>query len=213
MTHDQDHLFVFVRMFDDHPDSVMHALARRDVRGPSDQVKVIIDSYGDRRSGYQFAVNPDGVKRDYSIANDSDEDDTWNGVWDVATAVDSLGWTAEFRIPFSQLRFQSGRNPVFGFGIWRDLERRLERSSWPSYRPDRAGLASQLGELAGLDGLAPVRNLEAVPYVVTRSVHVPSGSAFARGHETTIGGDLKLGLTSNVTVDATVNPDFGQVEA
>ncbi|MBL8983117.1 MAG: carbohydrate binding family 9 domain-containing protein [Gemmatimonadetes bacterium] len=213
VTHDQDHLFVFVRMFDDHPDSVMHALARRDVRGPSDQVKVIIDSYGDRRSGYQFAVNPDGVKRDYSIANDSDEDDTWNGVWDVATAVDSLGWTAEFRIPFSQLRFQSGRNPVFGFGIWRDLERRLERSSWPSYRPDRAGLASQLGELAGLDGLAPVRNLEAVPYVVTRSVHVPSGSAFARGHETTIGGDLKLGLTSNVTVDATVNPDFGQVEA
>ena len=103
--YDERNLYVFVRMFDPHPDSIMHALSRRDVRGPSDQVKLLIDSYNDRRSGFEFAVNPDGVKRDYSMSNDGNEDESWNGVWDVATTVDSLGWTAEFRIPLSQLRY------------------------------------------------------------------------------------------------------------
>ena len=104
VAYDERNLYVFVRMFDPHPDSIMHALTRRDVRGPSDQIKLLIDSYHDRRSGYEFAVNPDGVKRDYSMANDGQEDDSWNGVWDVATTVDSLGWTAEFHIPLSQMR-------------------------------------------------------------------------------------------------------------
>src|SRR5829696_5896985 len=103
--YDERNLYVFVRMFDPHPDSIMHALSRRDVRGPSDQVKVLIDSYNDERSGYEFAVNPDGVKRDYSMSNDGNEDISWNGVWDVRTVVDSLGWTAEFEIPLSQLRY------------------------------------------------------------------------------------------------------------
>src|SRR5689334_16183384 len=105
VAYDERNLYVFIRMFDPHPDSIMHALSRRDVRGPSDQIKIIVDSYGDRRSGYEFAVNPDGVKRDYAISNDNQEDDSWNGIWDAATNVDSLGWTAEFRIPLSQLRY------------------------------------------------------------------------------------------------------------
>src|SRR5262249_34532333 len=81
---DERNLYVFVRMFDPHPDSIMRALTRRDVRGPSDQIKLIIDSYDDKRSGFEFAVNPDGVKRDFSMSNDSNEDDSWNGIWDVA---------------------------------------------------------------------------------------------------------------------------------
>ena len=96
-------------MFDPHPDSIMHALTRRDVRGSSDQIKLLIDSYNDKRSGFEFAVNPDGVKRDFSMSNDGNEDDSWDGVWDVATRVDSLGWTAEFRIPLSQLRYAQVR--------------------------------------------------------------------------------------------------------
>src|SRR5829696_8480405 len=103
VAYDEKSLFVFVRMFDPHPDSIMHALSRRDVRGPSDQIKILIDSYDDKRSGFTFGVNPDGVKRDYAMSNDRNEDDSWNGIWDVAVAVDSLGWTAEFRIPLSQL--------------------------------------------------------------------------------------------------------------
>lgn len=212
--YDDKNLYVFVRMFDPHPDSIMRALSRRDVRGPSDQIKLLIDSYDDKRSGYEFAVNPDGVKRDYSMANDQDEDESWDGVWDVATHVDSLGWTAEFRIPLSQLRYANADSHTFGFGIWRDIERYAERSAWPLWHPRRPGISSQLGRLTGLQGLTTARRLEATPYLVSKDVErVRPGGQFARGQDVTIGGDLKVGVTPNVTLDATINPDFGQVEA
>src|SRR5690242_17755400 len=104
VAYDDRNLYVFIRAFDPHPDSILKLLARRDVRAATDQLKIMIDSYHDRRSGFEFAVNPAGVKRDYAIYNDTQEDDAWDAVWDVATRVDSLGWTAEFRIPLSQLR-------------------------------------------------------------------------------------------------------------
>jgi uncharacterized protein DUF5916/cellulose/xylan binding protein with CBM9 domain len=214
VAYDDRDLYVFVRMFDPHPDSIMHALSRRDVRGPSDQIKLIIDSYDDKRSGFEFAVNPDGVKRDYAISNDGNEDDSWNGIWEVATRVDSLGWTAEFRVPLSQLRYAKSPNHTFGFGVWRDIERYKERDSWPLWSPMRNGLSSQLGELTGLSGLTTDRRLEAAPYVVTKNVQrTTPGAQYARDQQVTLGGDLKLGITPNVTMDATVNPDFGQVEA
>lgn len=212
--YDERNLYVFVRMFDPHPDSIMRALSRRDVRGPSDQIKLLIDSYNDKRSGYELAVNPDGVKRDYSMANDQDEDESWDGIWDVATSIDSLGWTAEYRIPLSQLRYAPAPEHVFGFGIWRDIERLKERSAWPLWSPHRQGISSQLGLLTGLQGLSSARRVEVTPYFVTKNVQVAgSGSGFGREQEFTAGGDLKIGLTPNVTLDATVNPDFGQVEA
>lgn len=211
--YDERNLYVFVRMFDPHPDSIMRALSRRDVRGPSDQVKLLIDSYNDRRSGFELAVNPDGVKRDYSMSNDGNEDESWNGVWDVATRVDSLGWTAEFRIPLSQLRYTAGTT-AFGFGVWRDIERYRERDSWPLYHPQRTGLSSQLGRLEGMSELTTARRLEATPYVVTKNVQrTTPNAAYDREQELTAGGDLKIGITPNVTLDATINPDFGQVES
>ena len=139
--YDAHNLYVFVRMFDPHPDSILHALTRRDVRGSSDQIKILVDSYDDKRSGFEFAVNPDGVKRDYSMSNDTQEDGSWNGIWDVATRVDSAGWTAEFRIPLSQLRYARGENNTFGFGVWRDIERYNERDAWP----DRDSSAGRTG--------------------------------------------------------------------
>ena len=212
--YDERNLYVFVRMFDPHPDSIMHALSRRDVRGPSDQIKLLIDSYDDKRSGFEFAVNPDGVKRDFSMSNDGNEDGSWNGVWDVATRVDDQGWTAEFRIPLSQLRYTKAATNTFGFGIWRDIERYRERTSWPLWSPTRNGISSQLGRLEGLAGISTERRIEATPYAVTKNVQrtLPN-SRFERKQEMTAGGDLKIGLTPNVTLDATVNPDFGQVEA
>ncbi len=214
VAYDEHNLYVFVRMYDPHPDSIMHALSRRDVRGPSDQIKIVIDSYGDKRSGYEFAVNPDGVKRDFAISNDSQEDDSWDGVWDVATAVDSLGWTAEFRIPLSQLRYAHLQRHTFGFGVWRDLERRAERDSWPLYSPEKTGLSSQLGRLDGIAGITTAQRLEVTPYVVTKNVERTLPNAkFGRGQDLSAGGDLKFGITPNITLDATVNPDFGQVEA
>ena len=211
---DERNLYVFARMYDPHPDSIMHALTRRDVRGPSDQIKLLIDSYNDKRSGFEFAVNPDGVKRDFAMYNDGNEDGSWNGVWEVATTVDSLGWTAEFRIPLSQLRYADAPSHTFGFGVWRDIERYRERVSWPLYSTTRSGLSSQLGQLTGLEGIGSPRRVELVPYTVTKNVQQerPDGR-FDREQEFSAGADLKLGLTPNVTLDATVNPDFGQVEA
>jgi len=213
VAYDDRNLYVFIRAFDPHPDSILKLLARRDVRAATDQLKIMIDSYHDRRNGFEFAVNPAGVKRDYAIYNDNREDDAWDAVWDVATQVDSLGWTAEFQIPLSQLRYVPRGTNTFGFGIWRDIQRYTERESWPLYRNSQSGISSQLGELTGLVGLPSPRRPEIAPYMLTKNVSVPTGSAFDRSQKVTGGADLKYGITSNLTVDATVNPDFGQVEA
>src|SRR5438309_1692987 len=213
VAYDDHNFYAFIRAFDPHPDSILKILARRDVRAPTDQIKIVIDSYHDRRTGYEFAVNPGGVKRDYAIYNDNNEDDAWDGVWEVATTVDSLGWTAEFRIPLSQLRYAHADTNTFGFAVWRDIQRYTERVSWPVYRQSQSGFASQLGDVTGLVGLPAPRRLEVAPYMVTKNVSVPAGPGFDRSQKLTAGADLKYGLTSNVTLDATVNPDFGQVEA
>jgi hypothetical protein len=213
VAYDARNLYVFIRAFDPHPDSILTLLARRDVRTASDQLKIIVDSYHDRRTGYEFAVNPAGVKRDYLIYGDNQEDDAWDGVWDAATTVDSLGWTAEFRIPLSQLRYPHAETNTFGFGVWRDIQRYTERVSWPLFRISQPGLASQLGELIGLSGLAAPRRLEIAPYAIAKNADVPDGDGFGRSQQFSLGADLKYGLGSNLTLDATVNPDFGQVEA
>ena len=119
IVYDAANLYVFVRAFDPHPDSIRSLLSRRDVRTASDQIKVMIDSYHDRRTGYEFAVNPAGVKRDYYTYDDSQEDVSWDAVWDVSTRIDSLGWTAEFRIPLSQLRYPPAASHTFGVMIIR----------------------------------------------------------------------------------------------
>src|ERR1051325_9365185 len=213
VAYDERNLYVFIRAFDPHPDSILKLLARRDVRAATDQLKIMIDSYHDRRSGYEFAVNPAGVKRDYAIYNDQQEDDAWDAVWEVATTIDSLGWTAEFRVPLSQLRYVPRGTNTFGFGVWRDIQRYSERVSWPVNRNSQAGISSQLGELTGLVGLPSPRRPEIAPYVVTKNVSVPNGTSFDRSQKLTAGADLKYGLTPNLTLDGTVNPDFGQVEA
>src|SRR6266446_2065478 len=212
VAYDDHNLYVFVRAFDSHPDSIKKLLARRDVRICCDQIKIVIDSYHDRRTGFEFAVNPGGVKRDYAMyGDDQQEDDAWDGVWEVATQVDSLGWTAEFRIPLSQLRYAHAPSNTFGFAIWRDIDRHGgERVGWPLYRTSRRGFVSQLGDLVGLEGLAAPRRLELAPYAVTKNV--PS-AGFQHDQKYDAGADIKYGITSNITVDATVNPDFGQVEA
>ncbi len=212
VAYDEHNFYVFVRAFDSHPDSIKSLLARRDTRICCDQIKIMIDSYHDRRTGFEFAVNPGGVKRDYAMyGDDQQEDDAWDGVWEVATQIDSLGWTAEFRIPLSQLRYAHAPSNTFGFAIWRDIDRHnSERVGWPLYRVSRRGFVSQLGDVVGLDGLAAPRRLELAPYTVVKNVPSPG---FQRDQQYDAGADIKYGITSNITVDATVNPDFGQVDA
>src|SRR5437660_9469222 len=174
---------------------------------------LFIDSYHDRRTGYEFGVNPSGVKLDAQIYNDGNEDFAWDAVWDVATRVDSLGWAAEFRIPLSQLRYGPERNHTFGFTIDRDLYRYSQRVSWPLFRQSRSGFVSQFGEISGLDDLEAPRRVEAAPYLVTKNVSQFNPTGIGRSQDLTIGGDLKYRVASNLTLDATLNPDFGQVEA
>jgi hypothetical protein len=213
VAYDDRNLYVLVRAFDPRPDSILSLLSRRDVKTSSDQLKIIIDAYKDRRSGIELAVNPAGVKRDYSMYGDIIEDATWDGVWDVSTHIDSLGWVAEFRVPLSQLRFTAKDVHEFGFGVWRDIARLNQRDAWPAYRPSRRTLISQLGTITGIEKIGTPRRLELLPYSVTKSEPNP-GSRDGGNRARFAGGlDLKAGLGSHITVDATVNPDFGQVEA
>ena len=211
--YDDRFLYVFVRAYDPHPDSIVALLSRRDERTASEWLKVVVDSYHDRRTGMQFMVNPAGVKRDASIYSDHIEDGTWDAVWDVATRIDSLGWTAEYRIPFSQMRFNEHDEHTFGFGIWRDIARRNQRDAWPVYRMSRQAFASQLGELGGIRGIGTARRLEVLPYLVEKNVTERRSTGWGRNEQRAVGFDVKSGLGSSLTLDATVNPDFGQVEA
>jgi len=213
VAYDNHNLYALVRAFDPEPETIQRLLVRRDEWPPTDHIVLVIDSYHDHRSGFEFGVNPAGAKMDASMSNDGDEDDAWDGVWKVVTVVDSLGWSAEFRIPLSQLRYADAPSHTFGFGIVRDIARYKERLSWPRIYRDRAGLNSQLGDLSGIEGISSPRRLEVMPYVVTKNVTVPTDAGLDHPQQFTAGGDLKYGLASNITLDATVNPDFGQVEA
>ncbi len=212
VAYDDRNIYVFVRAYDPHPDSILKLLARRDTWTATDRIGVMIDSYHDRRSGFEFWVTPAGVKIDMALTNDGNEDMAWDAVWDAATTVDSLGWTAEYRIPLSQLRYPPGAT-VFGFAVWRDLQRYTEREAWPVLRRSRPGFVSQFGELQGLQGLGSPRRLEIAPYVVTKNITDSGSVGYDRGQRLTMGADIKYGVTPNLTLDATVNPDFGQVEA
>jgi hypothetical protein len=212
VAYDPEYLYIFVRAHDTHPDSIVRLLSRRDDQTASDRVTVMIDSYHDRRTGYEFSVNPLAVKADVAIYKDGNEDSAWDAIWDVATRIDSLGWTAEFRIPFSQLRFAATDNVTFGFAVWRNVQRYTEQVTWPLYRQSRTGLVSQFGELTGLTGLASPRRAEVAPYVLTQNEPLAT-AGIARHQRTTVGGDFKYALAPNATLNATLNPDFGQVEA
>ena len=213
IAYDAAHLYIFVRAFDPHPDSIIRRLERRDTFTPSDMVWIFVDSYHDRRTGFEFGVNPAGVKIDQAIYDDGREDRAWDGVWDVATRIDSLGWTAEFSIPLSQLRYSRDRSHVFGLTIDRDVYRYNERFSWPLFRQSRPGFVSQFGSLEGLDDLEAPRRLEAMPYLVTKRASAISNNRFTNPSDVALGGDFKYRVASNLTVDGTINPDFGQVES
>jgi hypothetical protein len=218
VAYDDKYFYVLARMFDPAPDSIVSLLSRRDVRTQSEQLKLVIDSYNDKRTAYQFAVNPAGVKRDFYVYNDNVEDASWDAVWDVATAIDSLGWVAEFRIPFSQLRFAKKPEHTFGLMIVRDVARTSARISWPLYYRTKQGYVSQSGEISGITNIPSPRRLEVAPYFVAKSVTNEAEDAGGRttySHPTLgdYGADIKYGLSSNLTLDATINPDFGQVEA
>ena len=218
---DADAIYVAMRMHDSAPDSVVGTLARRDYIGYSDWAQVVIDSYWDRRTAFRFAVNPAGVKRDGFISGDAEwtEDLAWDAVWDAVARRDSAGWTAEIRIPLSQLRFSTRRTgdaAVWGIQFVREVARRGERTLWVPIEPNAGTFVSLFGTLAGVPVSEARRRLEITPYGVASSRLAGVRTNPLRpgtSRSTALGADFKIGLTSDLTITGTVNPDFGQVEA
>ena len=211
-------VYVGMRMADSQPARIDARLGRRDSYIETDWATVMVDSYDDDRTAFMFRVNPAGVRVDRLLFDDVNEDQSWDAVWDVATSRDSAGWTAEFRIPLSQLRFAGGAAvQTWGLNFQRVHFRTGETSLWAPILPSDQGYVSRFGTLADLRGLTPPRQLEVVPYVAAAVERAPGDAAdpFYSATEAAprAGADVKYGITSDLTLTATVNPDFGQVEA
>jgi len=210
-------LFVGVRAFDPEPEKIKSYLTRRDDGSSSDWIRVLIDSYHDRRTAYEFAVNPLGVKQDAYWYNDNSSDRSWDAVWDVMVSRDADGWRAEFHIPFSQLRFSREGEGRLGFAVVREVARLNETSTWPLLAKSASGYVSSFGVLTGLTGSRAHKRLELVPYTVSQLKTEPRDAANPLQNATDVGAvigvDLKYAVTPALTFTATVNPDFGQVEA
>ncbi|MEM1056792.1 MAG: DUF5916 domain-containing protein [Bacteroidota bacterium] len=216
--YDRSAIYVGMRMHDRQADQIDARLARRDEGLSSDWALVAFDSYNDDRTAFAFAVNPAGVLRDFLIFDDVREDGSWDAVWDAKVSRDGDGWSAEFRIPFSQLRY-SADTPVQEWGIQfaRDIARTGETDFWSPMSPEEDGMVSQFGTLSDLRDLSAPRSLELQPYIAGAVTRAPGDAANPFYNETDteprVGLDMKYGLTSDVTLTATINPDFGQVEA
>ncbi len=211
--YDDAYLYVGVRMQDTVRPRAR--LGRRDMDpGDSDWFKVFVDSYHDHRTAFGFEVNPAGVRRDEIRTIDTD-DNSWDPVWDVATSVDSAGWTAELRIPFGQLRFPRGAQQTWGLQFERVTGRTHEDVLSTFIPKSERGGVPLYGHLTGIEGVQPGRRLEILPYTLAKSSFVDPGANPFRSnpdHRAAAGVDLLYGVTSNLTLNAAFNPDFGQVE-
>jgi Domain of unknown function (DUF5916)/Carbohydrate family 9 binding domain-like len=216
MLYDDEAIYFAFRMHDN-PEEVRSILARRDWF-PGDWVEVNIDSYHDFRTAFSFTLSLSGTRGDEFVSNDgSNWSGSWDPIWEGATHIDSQGWTAEMRIPLSQLRFGNAENQVWGLQVQRRIFREEQRSTWQSIPRDITGWVSNFGEIHGIQGINPGRRIEIMPYVVAKAERFEKieGDPFHDGDSSSLGlgVDGKIGLSSDFTVDFTVNPDFGQVEA
>jgi len=217
ITYDDNNLYVGFWASDTSPDSISRRLTRRDdIDG--DIVGINIDSYFDKRTAFGFFVSASGVKMDMLTSNNGmSEDKTWDPNWYVATTINDQGWTAEMRIPLSQLRFSDKENRIWGIEVYRSLFRKDELSMWQPIPRNAPGSVYLYGELTGINDIKPRRQIDLTPYAVASGEKYPKeeGNPYAAGKDFkySAGLDAKIGVTNNLTVDLTVNPDFGQVEA
>ncbi len=213
--YDDTQLYVAIRAYDSQIEQLDFIRGQRD-EFTGDIVGIALDSYFDQRTSFQFNVTAGGSKMDLVITND-DLDPQWNAVWDVRTSREADAWTAEFAIPFSQLRYASTAEPVWGLHVWRRLRRNFEESNWQLIPRDTPAFVNEYGELHGIRDLRPARQIEVVPYLVAQYNTHPAepGNPFRTGDAFAFdfGADAKIGVTNDFTLDLTVNPDFGQVEA
>ena len=219
LLYDDHALYVGARLRRPDPEAIRTSITRRDGESDAEVFTVALDPYLDKRTAYSFSLSSGGVRGDWYLPQDSEDsgrETQYDPVWHGRARVDAEGWTAEMRIPFSQLRFNAGIEQTWGMQLTRQVSDRSERVQWVLIPESAAGFASRFGRLEGVSGIPSARRLELMPYVATdlsfRSGVHPN-NPFDDKTASRAGGDLKMGLGPNLTLDATFNPDFGQVEA
>ncbi len=214
--YDNNNLYVGIRCYDTDPSKIEKILSRRD-KTDGDWIGVGIDSYHDKLTGFVFSSNAVGVKWDGKFTNDDQIDATWDPVWYVKTSIDSLGWVAEMRIPLSQLRFAKTQNHVWGLQVIRKIYRNQEMDIWSPQSKSESGWVSHWGELTGIDNIHPKKEVALTPYALGKvtTAKKEEGNPFAKGvtPDYSVGLDGKIAVTNDLTLNFTINPDFGQVEA
>ena len=216
VAYDDNSLYVAAFLHDSEPQSIKKLLGRRDDMVDSDWFMFAVDPYDDHRTGYQFAVNPAGSIMDMTLYNDVNSDDTWDGVWEWKSLANDKGWTVEMRIPFHQLRFSRKNEHVWGVNFRRIIKRKNEKVGFIWIPKEDTAYVSRFARLEGIRDIRPGQHIEFLPYTVGQAQFKPAqaGNPFEPGKKLlgNTGFDLKLGLRSNLILDATINPDFGQVE-
>jgi hypothetical protein len=217
IAYDNNYLYVAIKAYDTSPDSISVRVTRRDeIEG--DRVGLAIDSYFDKKTAFGFWVSAAGVKNDFIITDDGEsEDSNWDPIWWAKTSRSEDAWCAEMKIPLNQLRFANEDNLTWGLQVGRYLFRKQESSYWQYIPKDAPGWVHKFGEMNGIRGLSPKRQVEIAPYMVAKTEsYLPSTeNPFLTGKRNGLnaGVDAKIGLSNNLILDLTVNPDFGQVEA
>ena len=215
---DDNNIYVAIKSYDTAPDSIVNRLTRRD-QADGDLVGVIFDSFHDLRTGFLFGVSSAGVKYDQMFTNDGQSQDaSWDPNWWVATSINKDGWVAEMKIPFSQVRFDKSSQEGWGLDVARILYRKNEQSFWQHIPREAPGLVHLFGIMKGLEQIKPRKIFDVTPYGVAKTETfeaVPENPFQAKGKLSKLNGgiDAKIGVTNNMTMDLTINPDFGQVEA
>ena len=215
--YDDKFLYIAYDCKDASPDSISKRMGRRD-EFPGDWVEINIDSYHDHRTAFSFTLSVSGVRGDEFVSNDGNNwDDSWNPIWFAKTHINKTGWTAEVKIPLSQLRYNNEKDKVWGIQFTRRIFRKEERSIWQFIQQGSGVWVSSFGELHGLNDIPFHRQVEIAPYITTQieKYKKEPGNPFAKGVDGKLnaGVDGKVAVTNDLILDFTINPDFGQVEA
>jgi hypothetical protein len=214
VAYDDGAVYFGIACLETDPSKIVAKLSRRDRQANSDLVSIYVDPYMDHTTGYNFKVTAMGVQSDGYIFNDGDRDDDWDAVWQAETYRDEKGWYAEVRVPFSAIRYKTGSVMTWGLNVYRYMHGRGEDTAWVTWDRTTRGFVSRFGRLTGLTGVRPPRQIELLPYVVQRSTDYSiDGTPDDVDGFQNFGADLRYGITGDLALNATVQPDFGQVEA
>ena len=216
VAYDDEAIYVAACLHEENPDSIRTRLGRRDTWPESDWVYLNLDTFNDDRNAFSFSVNPSGVMGDAQLYNDGWSDNSWDGIWETATRIHDNGWCVEIRIPFSQLRFPESDSQVWGINFSRRYSRCNGREELFHRAREESGYMNRFPDLVGIEGIHPTREVEVLVYGTARGRYeeVAADDPFhsSADHDTNAGLDLRFRPTSDLTLTATINPDFGQVE-